>query len=120
MSLFAKNWLSAFAILVGAATPAAAGDYTCRLPRALLCDGCAQQIAISLQPGGGCRISFTPPPAAASPSAPASTGQLELQIQSAPITAAPRAPAYRPRRVVQAPRAPAHPCFTFNGAQYCE
>ncbi|MGO9768654.1 MAG: hypothetical protein ACLPSW_03695 [Roseiarcus sp.] len=120
MRLFQKSWLALFALLVGAAAPTWAAGYTCRVPRALLCDGCAQQIAISLQPGGGCRISFTPPPAAPSSNEPAPPGQLELQIQPAPITAAPRAPVYRPRRVVQAPRAPAHPCFTFNGAQYCE
>jgi hypothetical protein len=127
MRPFVKNWLCAFAILAGAAAPARAATYTCRVPRALLCEGCAQQIAISLLPGGGCRVSFTPPaaaPSSAAPStsAPAPAGQLELQIQPAPSYAAPRAPVYRTRRVALAPRkaAPAHSCFTFNGAQYCE
>jgi len=120
MRLFQKSWLALFALLVGSAAPTWAAGYTCRVPRALLCDGCAQQIAISLQPGGGCRISFTPPAAAASPSAPASTDQLELQIQSAPIYVAPRVAALRPRRAVAARPAATGRCFVFNGQQYCE
>ncbi len=103
-----------------AAPSAKAGAYSCRVPRALLCEGCASQIAITLQSGGVCRISFTP---AAAPSAQASSpasDAFEFRVETIP-TAAPR-----PRWVRRAPRvALLRPptnrrCFVFNSQEYCE
>jgi hypothetical protein len=90
------------------------------VPRALLCDGCAQQIAISLQQGGGCRISFTPTAVAPAPNDAASTSQLVFQVQSAPVFPVPRVAAFRPHRYALARPAPKGRCFVFNANEYCE
>src|SRR5215467_10461242 len=48
-------------VLIGVAAwhqPAAAA--VCRVPAAVLCEGCVDQLSNRVAPGGTCRISFTP------------------------------------------------------------
>ncbi len=116
--------IGAMAALLSAA-PAVANEYSCRVPRALLCDGCANQLSITLQPSGGCRISFTPPGSVAPTAAKPPSDQVELRVEAAPVVIT----RYAPRRSV----APWHThavalakpgqsgrCFVFNSQQYCE
>jgi hypothetical protein len=113
---------SAFAALLLAA-PAKANEYSCRLPRALLCDGCANQIAITLQPGGGCRISFTPSSGQTAAPARTSSDQLELRVEAERVTItrfAPRRSAAGHTRAVAWARPSSRRCFVFNTQQYCE
>jgi len=129
-------WKLALAALVAASTslPGATGAraaFSCRVPRAILCEGCASQIAITLRRDGGCRISFAPPSTAAAPSTPAASPQVDLdfQVEVAPV----RGPAGRAKRIYggspkggNAARsswlraAPQSRCFVFNGQRYCE
>ena len=51
--------IAALASLPGATAARAA--FSCRVPRAILCEGCASQIAITLRRDGSCRIAFAPP-----------------------------------------------------------
>ena len=44
---------------------AGAAQYACRVPLAVLCQGCAGDVTIALQPRGGCRVSFSPAPGGA-------------------------------------------------------
>jgi hypothetical protein len=114
---------SAFAALLSVA-PAKANEYSCRLPRALLCDGCANQIAITLQPGGGCRISFTL--SAGQTAAPAKTpsDRLELRVEAEPVVitrfAPRRSTAWHTPAVAWVRPASSRRCFVFNSQQYCE
>lgn len=41
---------------------AAAGQYNCEVPVAVLCQGCATDVTIALQARGRCRVSFNPAP----------------------------------------------------------
>jgi hypothetical protein len=109
---FVSTWMAA---------PAQPGEYSCRVPRALLCKGCASQIAIVLQPGGGCRISFSPEGTLAPDS---SQDQLDFRV-SAPPTNLLRAPTRtrlsRPsHRATFARQTPLERCFVFNAQKYCE
>jgi hypothetical protein len=109
---FASTWMAA---------PAQPSEYACRVPRALLCKGCASQIVIALQPGGGCRISFSP---AASPASDADQDQLDFRVSATP-TATARVPAglhsnMRRHRVAVARQIPMARCFVFNAQKYCE
>ena len=114
--------ISAFAALIWTA-PAKANEYSCRLPRALLCDGCANQIAITLQRGGGCRISFAPAEQT-SASAKAPSEQLELRVEAEPVAITRFVPrgriAWHTRSVAWARPASSRRCFVFNSQQYCE
>jgi hypothetical protein len=103
-----------------------AGPYTCAVPRALLCEGCASQLAIRLLPGGGCRISFTAPSPGAptSPSGAAPEAPFTFVIESAPAAGA--TPGHwrsrlagRHKPLAEARTAHAR-CFVFNGNEYCE
>ena len=89
---------------------AQAGDYVCNIPHALLCDGCASQVSITLVQGGTCRISFTP----AAAGAPAGATSFSFHVLTPAVVAA------RPRPAAAAPAAPSSKCFVFNGNQYCE
>lgn len=114
--------LVALAMLGGFATPigAEAGQYSCQIPAALLCEGCAKSIEISLQPGGGCRVSFDPPSAPAS-SAAAPAGKVDIEIQTPPAPSRPvRVAVYRRPRVALPRPWPRRSCFEFNGREYCE
>jgi hypothetical protein len=103
------------------AAGAKSAEYSCRVPRALLCPGCASQIVVSLQSGGGCRISFTPETPSASN---ASAEQLEFRVEAPPVVVTRIAPrgalAWRARRVAVTKPAPSRRCFVFNGQEYCE
>jgi hypothetical protein len=115
-------WMRAAAAgtaVVLAASPARSSEYSCRVPRALLCEGCASQIAITLQPGGNCRISFTPDSPAAHPAAEA-TEPLEFRVEAAPIVVARPRAIWRPRAVAFARPTPSERCFVFNALKYCE
>ena len=94
---------------------ARAGGYVCTIPRALLCDGCASQIAITLVRGGTCRVSFTP---IAPGTTPASGTPFSFYVQTPAVGAAPRVAA-RPQQPPAAV-APRSKCFIFNNNQYCE
>lgn len=98
--------------MLGAAGHAKAGAYSCDVPRALLCQGCAQALSISLAPDGSCRITFTP------------SGEASPSAQALPFRFEVFTPAPRPlrARVAWRPRPPASSgkCFVFNGNQYCE
>jgi hypothetical protein len=107
------------AVVLAAASPAWPSEYSCRVPRALLCEGCASQIAITLQPGGNCRISFTPDSPAAHAPAEA-TEPLEFRVEAAPIVVARPKAIWRPRAVAFARPAPSERCFVFNALKYCE
>ena len=105
---------SVLVVLSLAGPQASASEFACRLPRELLCEGCAQNVTISLQRGGSCRVSFTPA-TGAPPAATEAKGQLELRIVSAPNSATSHGVATRKR--VSAP--PKH-CFVFNSKTNCE
>jgi hypothetical protein len=129
-------WKLTLAALVAASAsvPCATGvraAFSCRVPRAILCEGCASQIAITLRRDGSCRISFAPPTTAAAPSTPATSPQVDLdfQVEAAPVSG----PAARAKRIYlgssragNAARvswmraAPQSRCFVFNGQRYCE
>jgi hypothetical protein len=129
-------WKLTLAALVAASAslPGATGAraaFSCRVPRAILCEGCASQIAITLRRDGSCRISFAPPATAATPSAPAASPQVDLdfQVEVAPVPG----PAGRANRIyARSPKsgnaarlswlraAPQSRCFVFNGQRYCE
>jgi hypothetical protein len=104
------------------------GPYSCAVPRALLCEGCASQLEIKLLANGACRISFTAPswPAEASPPVAAPVqGALTFTIEQSPAVARRstsahwRGPQRRPTPVAEAKAAHAK-CFVFNANEYCE
>jgi hypothetical protein len=105
------------------ATAAPSASYACNVPRALLCEGCASQIQVTLLPGGACRVSFTTP-ATSSGGAPVGQEAISFHIE-APVVrmgAMRRRPA--PWRLAAAQRRRPVPvqarCFHFNGNEYCE
>ncbi len=101
--------------LIGAGV-AGAAQYACQVPLAVLCQGCASDVTITLQPRGGCRVSFSPAPGAASPSV---SGAVTLQIQTPapPVRRGIYSRAHYAARPFQPSRGA---CFAFNGHQYCE
>ncbi len=110
--------VAALGAALGSTVPASlarAGDYVCNIPRALLCDGCASQVAITLVRGGTCRVSFTP---VAPGTAPTSATSFSFYVQTPAVAAEPR-PAAKPRQPAAA-AAPRSKCFVFNNNQYCE
>jgi hypothetical protein len=114
-------WRSLLVGLAGLAfvRGAPAGQYNCEVPVAVLCQGCATDVSISLQARGGCRVSFTP---ASSAAAAQLAGAVSFRI-STPST--PNAPAFRRRasyrtHVAASPQSSNGACFSFNGQQYCE
>jgi hypothetical protein len=92
--------------------PAGARAYTCNVPRAMLCEGCAHDIVITLTAAGGCRVSFTPADGA-SPSGRVLPLRFEV---IAPLARTLRPRLARPISVTPA----ATRCFSFNGNNYCE
>jgi hypothetical protein len=100
-------------------SPAWPSEYRCDIPRALLCEGCASHIAIALQSGGNCRVSFTP--ANVSLQTPShGPEQLEFQVESAPQPAYRRPAARRQQGTRFAKSLSARRCFVFNASEYCE
>ena len=95
---------------------AAAAQYRCKIPLAVLCPGCASDVTISLQPRGECRVSFTPLLGGA---AQPLSGAVTFQIRTPAPTYVRHGIFLRARRAV--PLKPAnHSCFVFNDRQYCE
>jgi len=103
--------------VTAATSPARSGSYVCNVPRALLCEGCASQVTITLVRGGGCRVAFTP---GAPSSAPTQT-PFNFVVQT-PAVATQLAPAVKRIGAARAPAAaaPRGRCFTFNSNRYCE
>jgi hypothetical protein len=95
---------------------AAAAQYACKVPLAVLCPGCATDVRIALQPDGGCRVDFTPSSVGASASA---AGSVTLQIQS-PQPTYRRGVYARARRLAATAPVARGGCFVFNGRHYCE
>jgi hypothetical protein len=95
---------------------APAGQYSCQVPASVLCPGCSSDVAIALQFGGGCRVSFSTAPACA-PAHPSGTVTLRIVTPAAPPTR--RSIAGR-RRIAAAQPAPKAACFVFNARRYCE
>lgn len=102
--------------IVAGASETAAGQYSCQVPASVICQGCSTNVAISLLPGGGCRVSFSP---ARSGVAALPSGTVSLRID----TPAARTP--RPRVASRTRTSTSQPpgrsaCFVFNGQRYCE
>lgn len=97
--------------------PAAAA--VCRVPAAVLCEGCVERLSIRVAPGGTCRISFSP---ATSPEQTGATKFVDIKIEAE----APRATIHResaPRLSVGTRMGPGRvspACFVFNGRRFCE
>jgi hypothetical protein len=89
----------------------------CRVPAAILCEGCAERLSIRIAPGGTCRISFSP---ATSPEQTGATKFVDINIEAE----APRAEIHHvsaPRLSVGTRPGRASPaCFVFNGRRFCE
>jgi hypothetical protein len=105
----------ALAIIAFGATLKSANAATayCNLPRALLCEGCASGIVVTLTPGGSCRVAFTPGTAG-----PTSEGAVPVTfVFSAPWRARQtRHLTTRPSPTVSG----SSRCLVYNGNQYCE
>lgn len=100
-----------------AAGEADAAQYACQVPLAVLCQGCATDVTVTLQPRGGCRVSFSPAPGAASP---AVSGAVTLQIQT-PAAPQARRGVYSRAHYAARPLQPSRgACFAFNSHEYCE
>jgi hypothetical protein len=95
---------------------ASTARFFCAIPDALVCEGCAQHLVISLLEGGGCRISFISPPPGRTESRPSSTLRLTV---IAPVT---KAEPFRRRERPSSskPALTTSRCFVFNGNSYCE
>jgi hypothetical protein len=111
-------WLAIVFGLPSLALPsrAPAGQYSCQVPASVLCPGCSTDVAIAIQPGGGCRVSFSTAPllATAHPS-----GTVTLRIVT-PAALAPRRGIGRRSHIAAAQPTPKAACFVFNGQHYCE
>jgi catalase (peroxidase I) len=114
--LIDRTWRVFLVGLIGFAFmhDAAAGQYNCEVPVAVLCQGCATGVSIALQAHGGCRVSFNPASTAA---AAQFTGTVSFRILT-PTATAFRKVSYRNR--IAPPPSPRGSCFSFNGHQYCE
>ncbi len=116
-----SSFFAAVAVAACFAAPSAkAGAYLCRVPRAVLCEGCASQIAIALQSGGGCRISFTPSATPATPTPARAYDAFEFRVETAPIAAPKHWRGRRAPRVALVRPATNPRCFVFGGNEYCE
>ena len=97
---------------------AVAGQYNCKVPAAVLCQGCSTDVRIALQAHGECRVSFNP---ASTATAAQLTGAVNLRIW---VPNPPPAPAFRRKAAYRSHVAPPTPargaCFLFNEQQYCE
>jgi len=96
--------------------PAAAA--VCRIPAAVLCEGCAEKLSIRIAPGGACRISFTP---ATPPDQVGSAKFVDINVEPEP----PRPTIHRVNAphlsiVRHATPSRASACFVFNSRRFCE
>ena len=100
-------------VLSAASETAEAGSVVCSLPRALLCEGCASGIVVSLTPVNGCRIAFTP-----GTTAPAAEGAVPITFV---IGASSKGGWTKRLKAAPAPAVTGRDrCLVFNGNQYCE
>jgi hypothetical protein len=105
--------------LIGIAWRESAVAGVCRVPAAVLCEGCVERLAIRVGPGGSCRISFSPP---MSPAQSGATKFVDISIETeAPRTTTHRASPPRLPAVRQSTPVRALPtCFVFTGRRFCE
>jgi hypothetical protein len=113
-----RRGLLGLGIVMSLAGSAQASGYSCRVPRALLCENCATHIAIALQANGSCRISFDPETEAGGPAA-ASEAVLFTVYGPTPDTFARKA-TWRAHYVSLPKPASTSHCFVFNSEKYCE
>jgi hypothetical protein len=111
-------WLAIVLGLWTLAVPsrAPAGQCSCHVPASVLCPGCSTDVAIALQLGGGCRVSFSTAPAWATVH-PSGTVTLRIVTPAAPAR---RRSVARRSRIAAAQPTPKAACFVFNARQYCE
>lgn len=113
----AQSALAAIAVTSIACQPAAAA--VCRVPAAILCEGCVERLSIRVAPGGACRISFSP---AASADQNPAMKFVDINIETeAPRTTVHRVSASRLSVLRHtAPLRASPACFVFNGRRFCE
>jgi hypothetical protein len=107
------------AALIGIAWSGPAAAAVCRVPAALLCEGCVERLSIRVTADGRCRVSFS---SATSPEQTETDKFVDINVE----TAAPRATIHRVnaphlwpiRHAVPLRALPA--CFVFNGRRFCE
>jgi hypothetical protein len=105
-----------------------ANAYSCRIPKSLLCDGCANDLSITLLPNGSCRISFALPDHEHTKLPQSGTVNLEVSVapraaqrRVVPLTRTRIARGYpHIRYTTQTGPAQQGSCFVFNGSRYCE
>jgi hypothetical protein len=113
-----RRALLGLGIVMSLAGSAQASGYSCRVPRALLCENCATHIAIALQANGSCRISFDPETAAGGPAA-ASEAVL-FTVYGPTLDTFARKATWRAHYVSLPKPASTSHCFVFNSEKYCE
>jgi hypothetical protein len=129
------RWGTALLIAMAIAASGAvaeAGPYICDVPRALICEGCAEQISISLLPNGRCRISFTPTENATTPTVSPSSASTFVfsvvpgramaptRLQRMILKAKPHTGFWRRRDLRPQINSVDTHCFVFNANRYCE
>ncbi len=85
----------------------------CRVPAAVLCEGCVERLSIRVAAGGGCRISFTSAPSAEQ------TGTakfVDIDVEAEPQ----RSALHRVSARHAVPLRPSPGCFIFNSRRFCE
>jgi hypothetical protein len=113
-----KAWIAAVA-LTGIAWYQPAAAAVCRVPAAILCEGCVERLSLRIVPGGTCRISFSP---ASSSEQTGAIKFVDINVEAAvPRATSHHVSAPRPSvgsQIVPARVSPA--CFVFNGRRFCE
>ncbi len=117
-----EAWIKAALValaLIGIAWSRPAAAAMCRVPAALLCEGCVERLSIRVAADGRCRVSFS----SAASSEQTVTGKfVDINVE----TEAPRPTIHRvsashlwaARHTVPLRVSPA--CFVFNGRRFCE
>lgn len=104
--------------LAGLTGQASSAGYNCAVPRALLCDSCAKEIAISLKADGSCRITFTPGGAAAQTNGDPIS--LNFNVEPPQTRVVHQGRRYVAKASVRISQVKPANCFLFNGEKYCE
>jgi hypothetical protein len=105
--------------LTGMAWSQPAAAAVCRVPAALLCEGCVERLSIRVAADGRCRVSFSP---ATASEQTATAKFVDINVEAE----APRATIHRvsaphlsvARHAIPLRISPA--CFVFNGRRFCE